>query len=247
MDVLLSCLAVCDQLVVGPQTYFVVRRVPPYSCICLPRTIQLRCMTKIKDLDKKDGDNHTLSLCSCDAPGCSAEFQRKMHRANETDSDFCSEDCLYEYQQKVASKRVTEWVDENGSPNWSKGSGITSDGYVWIYVTDRERNQYKLHRYLMEAKIGRRLKQNEVVHHKDGNKLNNSLENLQLMTRAEHNQLHFSGSGSGNSKLTEKDVREIRSIAENTDRTKTSIANEFDISLSQASKIIHRDAWKHVD
>lgn len=74
-----------------------------------------------------------------------------------------------------------------------------------------------------------------------------SLENLELMTKAEHNQLHFSGSGSGNSKLTEKDVREIRGIAENTDRTKTSIANEFDISLSQASKIIERDAWKHID
>lgn len=43
----------------------------------------------------------------------------------------------------------------------------------------------------MEQKIGRLLKSNEHVHHKDGNRLNNKLKNLELVTPQEHNALHY--------------------------------------------------------
>ena len=46
------------------------------------------------------------------------------------------------------------------------------------------------HRHVMEQFLRRKLKKNEVVHHKDGNKLNNNIENLQLMTDTEHRRLH---------------------------------------------------------
>lgn len=42
----------------------------------------------------------------------------------------------------------------------------------------------------METKLGRKLSKEEVVHHIDGNKTNNSLDNLQLMTRSEHSSHH---------------------------------------------------------
>jgi len=48
-----------------------------------------------------------------------------------------------------------------------------------------------VHRHLMETIIGRPLQPNEVVHHKDGNKLNNAPENLMIMTRSEHTKLHM--------------------------------------------------------
>ena len=38
--------------------------------------------------------------------------------------------------------------------------------------------------------LGRTLLKNEVVHHIDGNYLNNDPENLQVMTKSEHTQLH---------------------------------------------------------
>lgn len=48
----------------------------------------------------------------------------------------------------------------------------------------------KVHRLVMEKHLGRKLRHDEVVHHIDGNGLNNSIENLQVMKRGEHSRLH---------------------------------------------------------
>lgn len=48
------------------------------------------------------------------------------------------------------------------------------------------------HRYLVAKKIGRPLTRNEIVHHIDHNKENNSLDNLELTTRADHMRKHES-------------------------------------------------------
>lgn len=46
------------------------------------------------------------------------------------------------------------------------------------------------HRYVMEKAIGRSLASDEVVHHINEDKLDNRLENLELMTLAEHTAHH---------------------------------------------------------
>ena len=65
---------------------------------------------------------------------------------------------------------------------------ISQQGYI-ICCEDRE-NRYELHRKIMEDYIGRKLNSNEIVHHKDGNKLNNDINNLEILTRSEHIKLH---------------------------------------------------------
>jgi hypothetical protein len=47
-----------------------------------------------------------------------------------------------------------------------------------------------LHRHKMSIKLKRWLRPEEIVHHKDGNKLNNKLNNLQILTRSEHSKEH---------------------------------------------------------
>jgi len=47
-----------------------------------------------------------------------------------------------------------------------------------------------LHRIIMENCLERILEQNEVVHHKDGNKKNNLIENLELSNKSKHAQQH---------------------------------------------------------
>lgn len=63
----------------------------------------------------------------------------------------------------------------------------TSKGYIEI----RTENGFKRkHVHVMEMHLGRKLNTGEVVHHKDQNKTNNDLSNLELMTHAEHTILH---------------------------------------------------------
>ena len=47
------------------------------------------------------------------------------------------------------------------------------------------------HRSLLEKRLGRRLDDRfEVTHHKNGNKSDNRVENLEIMSRSEHAKLH---------------------------------------------------------
>lgn len=47
------------------------------------------------------------------------------------------------------------------------------------------------HRVAAEEMLGRKLIKGEIVHHIDGNRHNNSHDNLQVMTQAEHARIHM--------------------------------------------------------
>lgn len=49
------------------------------------------------------------------------------------------------------------------------------------------------HREVMEAHLGRALRSNEHVHHKDGNRSNNELSNLEVLSPSEHAKRHACG------------------------------------------------------
>ena len=64
-----------------------------------------------------------------------------------------------------------------------------------------------VHRFLIEHRLCRNLESYEVVHHIDGNKKNNSIDNLCVMTRSEHTRLH------GAKRECSKETREKKSKA----------------------------------
>lgn len=64
-------------------------------------------------------------------------------------------------------------------------------GYLYLKVrTSTEDKRYKLHKLLLEYKLGRNLKSNEVTHHINENKMDNRLENLDVRLKGEHQRQH---------------------------------------------------------
>lgn len=68
--------------------------------------------------------------------------------------------------------------------------GVSKKASGYVEITRGANKGRGVHVVVMEGLIGRRLVNGEVVHHIDGDKGNNSIENLMLMTRSEHTSLH---------------------------------------------------------
>lgn len=82
------------------------------------------------------------------------------------------------------------------NPNW-KGGIRRAQGYVFLQRPDHPKagkNGYvREHVLIMSDHIGRPIATNEIVHHRDGVRDHNWIENLELMTRSAHHSLHHKG------------------------------------------------------
>lgn len=132
--------------------------------------------------------------------------------------------------------------------------------YEQVYVGNRK--SMDLHRFLMQQHIGRKLRTYEHVHHKDDNPLNNSIDNLEILTQSQHMSLHHKGKtiseeqrktcsennkGSKNAiaKFTEEQVLDIRKqLANGVSARKLSC--EYKVSDMCISLIKLRKSWKHI-
>ena len=82
-----------------------------------------------------------------------------------------------------------------GNPNTIKNVGrkIDKGGYVQVRteIGNGSKGKYTYeHRLVMQEMIGRTLVKGETVHHKNGDKHDNRLKNLELISRSNHGSMH---------------------------------------------------------
>lgn len=104
---------------------------------------------------------------------------------------------------KATKKRISDGakarhkrLGSEGHPNWKGGKHTDCFGYVFILKKDHpsanHRGYVREHRLVMEKKIGRYLKPNEIVHHLNRQKDDNREENLYITTRKKHKGIEVS-------------------------------------------------------
>jgi hypothetical protein len=134
--------------------------------------------------------SYTCSICNQEQETTEWRFKRKK-------TTFCKK-CVTVGTQKGIKK--PQFSREN-SGRWNGGEYISSDGYKMVKAEGEfhssGRQKYKReHVVIYEKLLGRELKttkgyHGEQVHHIDGDKLNNSLDNLALCKNiTEHRNLH---------------------------------------------------------
>jgi hypothetical protein len=122
---------------------------------------------------------------------------------------FCDRDCYFK------SDQFKKHIYNNGKSRAGikKVEYRMSHGYKYIYKPEHPSANDGLyvaeHRFVMEQKIGRYLKQNEVVHHRDGNKQNNNIKNLELLRREDHSRRHAKHCIAITNKLNKNEVISI--------------------------------------
>lgn len=96
------------------------------------------------------------------------------------------------FKETGYAKTISTSGEKSG--NWKGEKLLASNGYISIYMPDHpkagSRKRVYEHRLVMEQHLGRYLTEDEVVHHINGIKTDNRLENLLLLTNSEHIALH---------------------------------------------------------
>ena len=148
-------------------------------------------------------------------------------------------------------------------------SAVNNRGYLAIKIKDKTT---MVHRLVAECFIPNP-DNKPCVNHLDGNKLNNSVENLEWCTIAENNAharengLHIQAIGhklnyksletkkralsnlKDKSKLTDEEVRYVRSVHKPRDPefSATALSQKYGISVAAMSKVVNRLTYTHIE
>lgn len=132
---------------------------------------------------------------------------------------------------------------------------LDKDGYekVQLMSTDNRRHAYSVHRLVLENFVPIPNMKELQVNHKDGNKENNHLSNLEWCTASENNKHKYAlklatqkGEKNNASKLREADVLIIIQLLLEKEKNQKEIGNLFGVSAECVGSIKRKQNWKYL-
>ena len=147
----------------------------------------------------------------------------------------------------------------NKAEIWSKTTNkilkpkLDKDGYLTISLRGKDASIIALRvaTIMMYTFVGNPPKnmKDPTVNHKDSNRTNNNIDNLEWMERSQNASIRIrSGKGIENHEaiLTEKQVKDIVLLIQQTELSYEQIAQQFHVEKSSISNIARYKTWKHI-
>ena len=168
------------------------------------------CSKQCQGKARKKANKSNPDYYNCECVVCGKKFHLKPYHLNKYSTHTCSPECTKEQQRRRMTGENNHQYGLKGELNSSfkfEYKRITTYGYYEIYVPNHpfcDKDGYVLeHRIIAEKYLlndensmiinGEKfLKKEYVVHHKDFNRLNNDVYNLEVMTKGEHTRFHNS-------------------------------------------------------
>lgn len=116
---------------------------------------------------------------------------------------FCGEESKHPKCRKAKFCNMvcySSWKVGKNNPFYKGGKSITKYGYIKVptpldhprrKTSKNNKSRIFEHRLVMEKHLRRYLSEDELVHHRNGDKKDNRIENLVVVTKAEHNEIHL--------------------------------------------------------
>ncbi len=160
---------------VGRQQPCVLRRPGVHCC-------SRACATSMRNRTRTGPRRHLQDRINVDCSWCGVAFETYRAWVKRTADPCCSRSCAGQVRgERARGER---------SAVWSGGTSVNASGYRRTHGSGRSGKQRLVHRQVVEKRIGRPLKDSEVVHHRNGDRLDNRIDNLQVMTYEEHGAHH---------------------------------------------------------
>lgn len=165
------------------------------------------CSIQCESLYRKKNREYKEGYFNCICPICNKKFHLKPYRLARSKNHYCSIECHQKAKKEYMKGNKNHQYGLKGNKNatWKSDRKITNYGYIKVRCLEHPfkdcdgfvfEHRLIAEKYLLNNENSiiingkKYLSPHYIVHHKDFNKKNNNLSNLEVMTLQEHTSLH---------------------------------------------------------